>query len=78
MSNITKIENGFSFNDKNYTFKKFIVIDDSQETEASTEIVDANSVHVGTDKGVIYLTTDITVDGNTHASVEEFITTLFK
>jgi hypothetical protein len=76
--NITKIENGFTLNGKDYIFKTFVVVDDLKETEVNTEIIDTSSVHVGTDKGVIYLTTDITIAGNTLTSVEEFITELFK
>lgn len=76
--NITKTQNGFSLNDKTYEFKKFIVLKNDAEVEVFTDTVDATTAHVGTNKGIICVTTDITLDNTVYTSIDLLIEDLTK
>jgi hypothetical protein len=76
--NITKIESGFTLNGKDYTFKKFVVLENDAEVEVLTDTVNEKTVHVGTDKGIICITTDITLDSVEYDSIEALVTELTK
>lgn len=76
--NITKIESGFTLNGKDYTFKKFVVLKNDAEVEVFADVVDEKSAHVGTDKGIICITTDITLDSVAYTSIDALIAELTK
>lgn len=76
--NITKTESGFTLNSKEYTFKKFAVLKNDVETEVFTDILDENAAHVGTDKGIICITTDITLANIKYATAELLVAELTK
>lgn len=64
MLNITKIENGFEFNDSIYLF------------EGQDEIISDSQVHVGTNQGIILLDLSCTINDVEFTDINLFITAL--
>ena len=74
---LTKIENGFTIQEKSetYTFESYVI--DDKGTTIQNEVLDDTIALIGTNKGTILLTTDCTINEQTYFSITEFITTLY-
>jgi hypothetical protein len=69
MYNITKIEGGFLYNEREYAF---IEIDGLQY-----RIVSDTQVHIYTDYGIILFDLTCSIDGITYDNIETFINELY-
>ena len=65
MLNILKIENGFEMNLESYIF------------DGDAVKINATQAHVPTDKGIIFLDTSVTIDGQSFDSIQEFLNSLY-
>lgn len=74
---ITKTENGFSIAEKKqaYLFQPYIT--DEKGTTVDNQTLSGDTVLIGTSKGIILLTTECSIDGNTYRSAADFITALY-
>lgn len=75
---ITKANNGFSIQEtkETYTFQSYPI--DEVGTLVQNQILNSTTALVGTDKGIILLNTDCSIDDITYATIEEFITVLYQ
>lgn len=75
---ITKTNNGFSVEEtkETYVFQPYIV--DEAGTTAQNQILNSTTALVGTDRGIILLNTDCSIDDITYATIEEFIVVLYQ
>jgi hypothetical protein len=62
MENITKIQSGFTISDKEYVFT------------GDATIIDNNSAHIVTDRGIIYVNTSATVGNQRFANINALLT----
>lgn len=69
MLEITKISNGFTMNERNYSFMNF--------DEKPFEIISESQVHVGTDDGIMLLDLSVKIDQVEFSNIEEFTNFLF-
>lgn len=74
---ITKTTNGFSVEEtkETYVFQSYII--DEAGTTVQNQILNSTTALVGTDKGIILLNTDCSIDDITYATIEEFIAALY-
>jgi hypothetical protein len=61
-----KIENGFTFNGKNYLF------------DGQAEVLNNTQAHIPTNQGILLIDTTIKVDNNGFATIEQLIDELYK
>ena len=61
-----KIENGFTFNGKDYSFN------------GEAEILNTYQAHIPTNEGILLIDTTIKLDGNTYVSIEQLLQELYK
>jgi hypothetical protein len=74
---ITKTSNGFRVEETReiYVFQSYVI--DEAGTIVQNQILNSTTALVGTDKGVILLNTDCSIDDITYATIEEFIAALY-
>jgi hypothetical protein len=74
---ITKTRDGFNVTETKevYTFQPYII--DEAGTEVQNQVLNSTTALVGTDKGVILLNTDCSIDAVTYTTIEEFLTALY-
>jgi hypothetical protein len=75
MNNITKIKDGFIYNNIEYKFQSYII--EGQETEVQYEILSETQYQVGTDNGIIFFDVSITIDNLSFQTSLEYINYLF-
>ena len=61
-----KIENGFTFNGKNYLF------------DGQAEVLNNTQAHIPTNQGILLIDTTIKVDNNGFKTIEQLIDELYK
>jgi hypothetical protein len=61
-----KIENGFTFNGKNYLF------------DGQAEVLNNTQAHIPTNQGILLIDTTIKVDNNGFETIEQLIDELYK
>lgn len=64
MINLTTIENGFVMNEIEFTF------------QGQDQILDKTQAHVLTDRGVIFMDTTMTIDGESFDDINDFLISL--
>ena len=75
--NLTKISNGFKIieTDESYKFQTFL---NKNGEEVQYETLNDTQGIFGTDKGVIFLTTDCVIDGIIYSTIQEFSDELYR
>lgn len=75
--NLTKISNGFKIieTDEFYEFQNFL---DRNGEDVQYETLNDTQGIFGTDKGVIFLTTDCVIDGVIYNTIQEFSEVLYE
>jgi hypothetical protein len=75
--NLTKINNGFKIieTDEFYEFQNFL---DRNGEDVQYETLNDTQGIFGTDKGVIFLTTDCSIDGISYNTIEDFVNQLYR
>ena len=75
---ILKTVGGFTINETSqaYNFQPYII--DEEGTEVPYQILDETNVFVGTDRGIIVLNTDCSIDDVLYANTQEFIAALYQ
>jgi len=75
--NLTKISNGFKIieTDESYKFQTFL---NKNGEEVQYETLNDTQGIFGTDKGVIFLTTDCSIDGISYNTMEDFVNELYR
>lgn len=61
-----KIENGFTFKGKNYSFN------------GESEVLNTYQAHIPTNEGILLIDTTIKVDGNIFSTIEQLLQELYK
>lgn len=74
---ITKTGNGFSIAEKDQTYIFQSYTTDEKGTSVDNEVLSNDAVLIGTSKGIILLTTECSINGNTYNSTADFITALY-
>ena len=75
---ITKTDNGFTINEtkETYIFQSYLI--DEAGTLVQNQVLNSTTALVGTDKGIILLNTDCSIDDITYTTIEEFIVALYQ
>ena len=69
MLEITKIQNGFNMNNKDYSFESF--------QEMAFEIISDSQVHIGTNDGIMLLDLSVLINGIAFSNINDFTQYLF-
>lgn len=77
MMNINKIIGGYQYNNEEYLFTNYDASINGSIQSVQYEILSSKEAHIGTDKGVVFLDTSVTIDGNTYNTIQNFITALY-
>lgn len=72
--NITKINNGYIWNERDYFFQNFT---DENNNSVAYEIISESQVHVGTNDGIMLLDLSITINEQSFTDINDFVNFLY-
>lgn len=72
--NITKINNGYVWNERDYLFQDFT---DENDNVVAYEVISESQVHIGTNDGIMLLDLSVTIDWQSFTDINTFVNFLY-